>query len=609
MRGDATVDRSSTVRRPAAFGGGRSVRVLLLALASAMALLSVAATSAQASNKRPHGEVIATCTSITFVFTGFPNAPNNTVTEKVTIHNVEYTSQTFEFNGPEGSNTIPITVPPGEGKVDGKAVWHTNGFNSSYDIATALNCSDPAFTIEKEQEIAGSGEGFTKSELVGNVGQTVDYKVLVTNTGNVPLTFSKFIDTQCSNIAGGPVGALEPGQSTTYTCNHLLTEADKNKSPTYENDASVLGTPPKGEGGAKRITSNTVVVRFKGPHERPNGSVIATCSSITFSFTGFPNAPNNTVTEKVTIHGKHVLTYVFHFNGPTGSNTIPITVPPGLGQVDGKAVWNTNGFKGGYDISTAINCPATPNFGVEKLQKIQGGAEGFTHRDDLGGVRPDDRLRDRGHEHGERPADVRRAHGLGLRSRHDRRRSGSDAVEPGIDDVHVQPPAHRWRRRQRVIRKRGQRHRHAAPEEGSPLTRESNTVVASVTAAPEPAFEITKYQRVEGLGSFSTGEQAAEEGQLIEYSILVRNTGNVPLTFSELTDPGCDQRTIEGGPGATPVKPGEWNTFTCSQVLDEAEIATFYENTAEISATPPVGDGPTTSQTSNTVRVNVGPKQ
>ena len=45
--------------------------------------------------------------------------------------------------------------------------------------------AEPAFTIEKEQKLEGEG-GFTKSKLTGKVGQTVDYKIVVKNTGNVP---------------------------------------------------------------------------------------------------------------------------------------------------------------------------------------------------------------------------------------------------------------------------------------------------------------------------------------------------------------------------------------------------------------------------------------
>jgi hypothetical protein len=119
----------------------------------------------------------------------------------------------------------------------------------------------PAFTIEKRQEIAGSKAGFTTAQLSGIVGETVDYEVIVTNTGNTPLKFSSFSDGPCDQptISGGPgEGAVAPGSATTYTCSHLLASAGK-----YVNVASVLGTAP----GATPVgeTSNPVEVAVAAP--------------------------------------------------------------------------------------------------------------------------------------------------------------------------------------------------------------------------------------------------------------------------------------------------------------------------------------------------------
>ena len=54
--------------------------------------------------------------------------------------------------------------------------------------------ASPSFTIEKTQEIKGSGAGFTKAPLTGKLGQTVDYDITVTNTGNVSLSLSGLTD-------------------------------------------------------------------------------------------------------------------------------------------------------------------------------------------------------------------------------------------------------------------------------------------------------------------------------------------------------------------------------------------------------------------------------
>jgi len=114
----------------------------------------------------------------------------------------------------------------------------------------------PSFTIEKLQEIAGSKAGFTRSPLTGALGETVDYEIVVTNTGNVPLALSGFSDERCdaNTLAGGPGEAVLPaGASTTYTCTRALTAEGK-----FSNEAVVTGTPPGGTPSTH--TSNQVVV-------------------------------------------------------------------------------------------------------------------------------------------------------------------------------------------------------------------------------------------------------------------------------------------------------------------------------------------------------------
>jgi hypothetical protein len=125
----------------------------------------------------------------------------------------------------------------------------------------------PSFTIEKQQEIEGSGTGFTTSTLTGALGQTVNYQIVVTNTGNVPLKFSELSDAHCDvgTIGGGPGSAsLAPGASTTYTCDHVLTTVG-----AYTNEATATGTSP---GGVPiEHTSNQVVVEVPttvGPEPR-----------------------------------------------------------------------------------------------------------------------------------------------------------------------------------------------------------------------------------------------------------------------------------------------------------------------------------------------------
>jgi len=118
----------------------------------------------------------------------------------------------------------------------------------------------PRLEIAAFQEIHGSGAGFTTSMLSASVGQTVDYQVIIRNSGNQPLDLSEFGDPYCDRgtLSGGlPFGqSLRPEQATTYRCSHWLSEAG-----AYYNVASVVGNPPDGEAIVE--ASNVVTVKAR----------------------------------------------------------------------------------------------------------------------------------------------------------------------------------------------------------------------------------------------------------------------------------------------------------------------------------------------------------
>ena len=82
---------------------------------------------------------------------------------------------------------------------------------------------EPNYEIEKLQLIKGSGASFTKTELSGNVGEVVDYEVIVRNTGNVAIAFAPLVDKDCSSISPSGATELPLGGSEVFTCEHTLT--------------------------------------------------------------------------------------------------------------------------------------------------------------------------------------------------------------------------------------------------------------------------------------------------------------------------------------------------------------------------------------------------
>ena len=127
---------------------------------------------------------------------------------------------------------------------------------TTFTVLPPQPTAEPAFELEKLQQIQGSGTGFTTSPLSGAIGETVDYEIILTNTATVAETFSGFTDAPCDagTISGGPGHeAVGPGQSTVYTCSHRLSAGG-----IYLNAATVTGSTVGGFPVEK--TSNQVEV-------------------------------------------------------------------------------------------------------------------------------------------------------------------------------------------------------------------------------------------------------------------------------------------------------------------------------------------------------------
>jgi hypothetical protein len=230
---------------------------------------------------RMHGSAQFSCTGVTWNYTGFPEG-SNTIVQVVRIYAGpegeplqkpgSTIAESFTFVGATGETRTSFEAPPGVYKVDAWAKWKGNGLKGSFDVLGKLSCSPtPALSVEKLQKIAGTTGTFTTAPVSGQVGDTVDYEIVVTNTGNVPLTIDGYdvVDHNCTGIAGGAGSEpLEVGASTTYTCSHVLTEAG-----SYTNTAEVSGVPPEHDGPPVTSTSNTVLAEASSVPVTPEPSM------------------------------------------------------------------------------------------------------------------------------------------------------------------------------------------------------------------------------------------------------------------------------------------------------------------------------------------------
>ena len=215
-----------------------------------------------------NADVEINCTSITVHYHDFPVSPGspNVVNQYVVIRRqsppvirIPFPAKTFTFEGSEATSVIPIAAPVGPTTVDIRSNWNTNGLRGGFDIHQSVRCEPFAsFAIEKLQSLGGP---FTAETLTGAVGQTVLYEMIVTNTGNTPLTFSKFTDALCDlgTIAGIPSTPVEPMGAFTIVCAHKITAADV-AGGSVVNVAGITGTPEEGEGEPISHETNRVVV-------------------------------------------------------------------------------------------------------------------------------------------------------------------------------------------------------------------------------------------------------------------------------------------------------------------------------------------------------------
>lgn len=117
-------------------------------------------------------------------------------------------------------------------------------------------------------------------------------------------------------------------------------------------------------GACATVVASVSVSIAAGTRAPGTGMITIGCTSVQYSFSGFPSG-TNVVNERITLNGTAasdtIATYRFVFNGPTGSNTVPISVPSGTNTVYALSDWRASGTTGAQaNWRATITCPATP---------------------------------------------------------------------------------------------------------------------------------------------------------------------------------------------------------------------------------------------------------
>ena len=130
----------------------------------------------------------------------------------------------------------------------------TGDSNDTADASVTVFLPNPSITLDKQ---AG-----TINDLDANghdVGDTIDFTFLVTNTGNVTLDPVTVTDPMVGAVSC-PVSDLDPGDFTTCTATYVLTQADVNAG-VVNNTATASGTPPTGPPVTDDDNTSTPVTR------------------------------------------------------------------------------------------------------------------------------------------------------------------------------------------------------------------------------------------------------------------------------------------------------------------------------------------------------------
>jgi len=243
-----------------------------------------------------------------------------------------------------GTITLTATAPLSDAEVENTAT--VSGVDSDPD--TSNNTSTTVTTVDAAPaiEIVKSADPSGAAEFVE--GQAITYSFVVTNTGNVPLT-----DVEVGETAFSGTGALSPitcppaeaallevGAQMVCTATYQLTLDDVNAG-SVSNTATATGTPPSGEPPVSPPSTVEIPVI-----PAPGITVVKSADRTSFDTAGQVIAYSFLVTNSgnVTLTGVEIDETVF-----TGAGTPSPIACPGTTLLPGEAMTCT----ASYTVSTA----------------------------------------------------------------------------------------------------------------------------------------------------------------------------------------------------------------------------------------------------------------
>ncbi|SFS89479.1 DUF7507 domain-containing protein [Saccharopolyspora flava] len=545
-----------------------------------------------------------------------------TNTGNVTLTNVRPTDTAFNGSGPRPTPTCPsgaASLAPGasvtctatytvtQADVDRGSLTNTATATGTPPSGSSPPTSPPStVTVPGDSAPALTVRKSASPTTMNAAGNTITYRFLVTNTGNVTLNSVSIAEPTFTGTGGAPAvtcpsGPLLPGAQTTCTATYSVTQADMDRG-TIDNTATASAVAPD----ATRVTSAPSSARVTADRA-PALAVVKSATPTTVTAAGDAVNYSFRVTNTGNVSLDTITVADTQFSG-TGTPPAP-SCPPGVlapgasttctasytatqADIDAGSISNTatasgrdpttgNGTTSPPSSATVI-ADATPGLSLVKTAdptRVTAAGQtvtfGFLVTNTSAVTLNDPQIAETDFT-GSGPAPAPTcpsgplAPGAQVRCTATYTTTQADVDRGSIVNIATAS---------------------ATPPSGSPVVSDPSTV--TVTAAATPGITVVKT---------ATPQSVSAAGQTVDYAFQVTNTGNVTMNSVGITDTeftGTGPAPEVSCPSST-LAPGISMTCTASYTATQADIdAGGFDNTATATGTPP-GSTPQTSPPSST---------
>ena len=479
---------------------------------------------------------------------------------------------------PGDSTSCTASYALTQSDVDAGVVNNTATASGTSPTGTTVTASDSTSTpIPSEASVVMDKQAGTPS--ANYAGGTVDYTFVISNDGNVTLSLLTVTDIRTGAVTC-PTTTLLPGETTTCTATHTLTQADVD-SGHVANSAIVTATTPSGSSVSGGDATDTAVpagpaISLDKQAAAPTGHVAGSTIAYTFLVTNTGNVTLSSVGIDDPLVG--AVSCPVATIAPGASVSCAATYTLTQADVDAATVDNTATASGTPPTGPAVTAVDSTHTAIAAapsltLDKTAGALTGNHVGDTLdytflivntGNVTLyDGGLDDPKVGPVSCPVSFLSPGGSTTCT------ASYTLTQADVDAGHVANTATAT----------------ALPPTGDPVLVSDST---DTPIAADPELTLDK-QSGSPSGHFA--------GDQIDYTFVVTNSGNVTLTQVSVADPQVGTVTCP----ATSLVSGASTSCTATYTLTQADVdAGRVENTATASGTPPTGDAVTASDTVST---------